>query len=516
MAWNVIETTAESGPELGTFTEFLRAHVREPELSEAQWELIRVVFDRGQPRRNRLCEELFGTTDPIPEASRSVCAMLKGARVGGTMLWAIYLLWRALTAEVHGLGPGEEAFSLIVCPDLKLARQAFRYCCGVLDDNPELLRRQTARRADSLSVTGRDGRTITIECLPASARGRATRGRTLLDAVMDEACFLRDPDTGLVNDAEIYRSIVVRIRPGGMLAIVSTPWTEQGLLWDLFRRNWGAPGTALAVRAPTLLMRSDANIVTAVAGERERDPDNAAREYDCVPLSGSETSYFDGRAITAAVDSSLILPRVPLAHEIREAAGDFAFVRDSSALCVIHRDHVCYRVGALLEIRPTMAPLAPSAVVARFAAELKPHGCDYLTADSHYRESVNEHLLTHGLSLVLAPEGSKGKADTYAVARGVLHTGLCRLPDDSRFLGQLRDITATATAGGQLSIRQPRHTAGGHGDLVSAWVLAIWQASRRTVTAPLSALPPEERARVSYEAAVDDRLNRLKHRNREY
>jgi len=501
----------------GSFEAFLRATMPEPELTPAQWVLVRVVFDHAQPdelprEQRAIAKELFGLTGHIQPNARRIVAMLKGARIGGTMLWSIYLVYRAATAVVTGLGPGEEAFSVIVCPDLKLAKQAFRYCTGIVDTCEGLQTLQTRRTADSLSLRSKNGRIVTIECLPASEKGRATRGRTLLDCVMDEACFLRDPETGVVNDAEIYRSVAVRVKAGGKLGVVSTPWVRSGLLWDLYSHNWGAPKTAFAVRAPTLTMRRDADIATVVEDERRRDPDNARREYDCEPLTGDAASYFDGRMIVASIDESLVLP-VLAPSAVREVAGDFGFLRDSSALCAVHRTAERYTVADLLELRPTDGPLKPSAVVDEFAKRMQDQQVEYMTADAHYRQAIAEYLMPFNFGLVCAPEGAKGKADTYAAARVVLHSGKMRLPKHPRFLRQLEETTVTPTAGGQLSIRQPRWTQGGHGDLVSAWVLATWQASRQLLEVATTSVSPDEQYR---EMRIEKRIRKQKRKDEWY
>jgi hypothetical protein len=80
-----------------------------------------------------------------------------------------------------------------------------------------------------------------------------------------------------------------------------------------------------------------------------------------------------------------------------------------------------------------------------------------------------------------APEGAIGKADTYAMARSLIAQGRVRLPKHQRLLQQLKDVTVRPTSGGALSIQSPRWAGGGHGDLVSALVLALWQAHRNYV-----------------------------------
>jgi len=122
------------------------------------------------------------------------------------------------------------------------------------------------------------------------------------------------------------------------------------------------------------------------------------------------------------------------------------------------------------------APLKPSAVIAKFAEVAKAYGCTFVISDGHYRESVKEHLHEHGLGLVDAPEGMVGKQETFSRVRSVLHEGLVLLPKGdlvSRLVTQAKLVTAKAAPGGGLSIKIPRKVGLGHGDLVSAWVLAI-------------------------------------------
>src|ERR1700712_980344 len=59
---------------------------------------------------------LFGDFDRIPEAARGTFALLKGARVGGTLGASEAMLWSALTCDLSGLARGEQAFAVAVAP----------------------------------------------------------------------------------------------------------------------------------------------------------------------------------------------------------------------------------------------------------------------------------------------------------------------------------------------------------------------------------------------------------------
>lgn len=467
------------------FEHFLRSVVkveREVRLTAAQWVLVRVCFDDADPENlteadQAIALELFGDVRRFPPGSRHVLALLKGARIGGSWLASLFVLYLGLTCRLSGLAAGEVAFGIIVCPDMRLAAQAFRYVAGAIDSTPTIARLVVSRTTDSITLRRPDGHLITIECLPASRGGAATRGRTLFAALLDEASFFRDADSGQVNDLEVYRSIVVRVLPGGKVLVVSTAWLESGLLHELIHTNHGHPVTAVACLAPTLTMRDDERIRTIVEEERQRDPDNAAREFDCQPLGGGAASYFDGSAINASLTDGPI-NLAPQPGSVVGAAADFGFVSDSSALCIVQLVASFYRLSELIELRPEKgAPLQPSAVVTEFALACKRYGVRKPAADGHYREAIREHLSAAKLELRPLPEGQNGKIEQYSQVRALLHEGRCRIGRDAKkLITQLREVVAKPTPGGGLSITSPRKKTG-HGDLASAYVGAVWSAA---------------------------------------
>lgn len=258
-------------------------------LSRAQRVYCRVVFDRVQPHQiegkdREIARRLFGEVDTIPDAAFLALFALKGARIGGTWLHSLHLLYSALTHPLRGLALGERAYAVIVAPDLRLARQGLSYIKGAVQHVPEIRQAVEGETNDSITIRRpHDGQLVTIECLPATRGGTATRARSYVAALVDEACFLRDEQTGQVNDAEIFRSLSARMLPGAVLSVISTVFTEAGLLWDRVKAHHGKPETCLCAIAPTLVMRNDERIQQVVADEYARDPENAAREFDCKP-----------------------------------------------------------------------------------------------------------------------------------------------------------------------------------------------------------------------------------------
>lgn len=482
----------EAWVEGSTFVDFVTS--LGVEMTPAQRVLYSVAIDGLDPCDTSdpaLAAKIFGPVARVPSGARDVVAVVKGARVGGSYFGALYLLWRSLTADLSGLAPGEEAAAIVVAPDKRLAIQTLKYARGAVETVPDLETRvlsEGGQTRDGFTLGVGHGRKVSIEALPASAKGTATRGRSLVAALLDESAFLRDADFQ-VNDTEIFRSIIPRVMPGGRVLVSSTPWAASGLLHDLFSRNHGQPRDALAAHCPTLLMRPDDRTARIVAAERDRDPDNAAREFDAVPMSGGSSSFFDSSAIDAAIDRErpIVLAPGPLAY----VGIDLAFRRDSSALVVVHRRGRELAIAETLELRPKFGrPLKPSEVIEQFAALARRHGAGWVACDGHYLETAREFFAAAGLSVVVGPEGARGKAESYVHLRNVLGEGRLSMPNDPRLAAQLRAITSSPQSGGGLSITAPRN-AQGHGDLVSALVLASWAAT----AAPrsyrnLAALPP--------------------------
>lgn len=431
----------------------------------------------------------------LPTAPPRTVVVRAGGRGGKTSrLLAPKALHAAWTVPVPTLGRGERAYSLLLAPDLSLARQTLDFVKGYVEESHALKAALVEEpTADELTLRRPDGKLATVRVAAASRGGKGGRGKTLVFAGMDEAAFFFDAASGVVNDAEIYRAVIQRIVPGGQCWIVSTPWVAGvGLLEELLQKNLGAHRQALCCVAPTRALNPTWDPTGEIERDlRENDPDNAAREIDAEPLSAGSGMFFDHGAIDAAVDPDRPLALAPVPGGAYGAAGDFAFRRDSSAQAIVQAIETRFALAWLDEQRPAKGtPLKPSAVVDAFAVDLSRYGVGELGADSHERELVSEEFTRHGVTVVPLPEGQTGKAQTYTFLRTLFREGRMELPDEPRLKRQLKAVTSRPMPGGGLSITSPRQAGGGHGDLVSALVGAAWQAAYGNVRGPVLAPPP--------------------------
>ncbi|MCA9622199.1 MAG: hypothetical protein KC731_24415 [Myxococcales bacterium] len=439
-----------------------------------------VAIDRVDPRTlspedQETCRAIFGHASEIPELAREVVCLYKGARVGGTLLCSLAALITGMTVPVK-LGPGEVLFCPLVAPDTRLARQALNYIKGAVANMgwPTV-----STSTDAIVLRRDDGVDVAFQVLPASRAGTATRGRTVGACHLQEACFFRDESSGVVNDSEVYRSLVARVVRGGFTFIESTPWTETGLLWDLTQENYAHPRTALAAKCPTLLMRPDDERLRArVEAERERDPINAAREFDCKAIGESSSSYFNAASVEAgAVDRPLVL--APQPGTWLNGAIDVGLTRDSSALAITRWEGDVVRVVETLTLRPEKGrPLSPSRVAEEMAKVCKRHGVTQLLSDGHHFESMAEWLAEHGVKLFKVDVSREAKTKRHETLKHLLDLGRFEFSSREPHLArELKAITAKPVAGGGWSIEYPRDRTG-HCDLAAAIVIAAASSHR--------------------------------------
>jgi hypothetical protein len=311
----------------------------------------------------------------------------------------------------------------------------------------------------------------------------AAVGFTSICVICDEVALWRDQD-GSANPAERILGFLrptLMTMPRGKMFLSSSPFSTLDSHHKAFVT--GDDARQMVRHAATW----EANPTLSEAATHIEEPDQTEwlRQYAAIPMSAGSLSFFDPIAIDRAIDTKLLLPLAPKPGDVVTAGGDFGFRSDSSALALAYKRGEIYHTAELLELRPGVdEPLKPSVVVKTFAEVLKRHGCAYLCADGHYRQSISEHLEVEDLHFTIAPEGAKGNQEVYVRFRRLLLDGQIKLPKHDRLIDQLKLVTSQPTAGGAISIKQPRQTGGGHGDLVSALVLACYQRGGSDVAGP--------------------------------
>jgi len=443
------------------------------------------------------CLAIFGCKrDKLPRIMRRTVCVSAGRRGGKSWILgaakAVHLAW---TVAVPKLAPGEKARVVLLAPDKDLAEQDLDYVRGFVDSSPVLRAHKVPNQrgkdpATFVRLRRPDGVVVDIRIAAASRGGKSVRGRNLLGVILDEASFFYADNGYTVTDKEIYRAALPAIVPGGQVWILSTPWIEGvGLLEERIREETAADGTRrhekslVIARVGTRMLNPTWDPDGTIEADLMSDPENHAREILAIPMSAGTTSFFDPVAVARAFD----LPAWGGRKLGSGVGGDLALAGDCSAMAVADRyDGDNFDARGFREHRPKKGePLKLSEVCADFSSAIKAHGADEIALDAHEREAAREYFDAEGIRIVACD--ADVKVPSYLATRKVLHEGRLRIVSGdgvspARIREQLLSIVSKPVEGGGIRISSPRRRSGaaavgaGHGDIVSALVLALWRA----------------------------------------
>ncbi len=447
------------------------------------------------PTERELAVTLFGGVDRVPESAKRYIVMRLGRGSGKTTMCSAFSVYKAVTHDIAKVGPGDVPVVITIAPDRETAKLSIRMAREMIRSAPSLERLIVSDTADVIQLRRPDGRMVRIEAFAASRGGTTVRGRSIMAFLFDEAeFFTSNSETGsarefAVNDRDIFRALKPRLMRNGKGMMISTPWPIETLMGEMFDENWGKCKTAVAIKAPTLLVRGDdPDVVFMVNDELSKDPENARRELFCELEGFGGGEFFDSNALLTSIEPTESFPHVYNPKWPVAVGCDLGFTRDSSAVVVVQFDGRHYRLVFAEEMRPKPGkPLQPSEVIRKFAEVAKRYGAAGVVADTYYREALREQIKETGLTVFDAPDGARGKADVFQRTRSVLHEGYCKLPDSAvtrRMVMQAKMVVSKAAPGGTTTIRVPRKIGMGHGDIVSAWTLAVHRLAYSYVSGP--------------------------------
>lgn len=418
-----------------------------------------------------------------------------GVRAGKSFISAMALMKSILTCKFRrepdiargevpdadgmvGVRYGELVRALIVAPLMKLSRAPLHHLIGATESSPLLSRMLIKKGTESCVIRRLDGREVTVELVAASSGGANLRSTWLAGVILDEADFHDDED-GAVNLPDNLRAAMPRLLAGAQAWVPSSPWADTGPFHDLFTGAHGSPGRTLAFHSDTRSMNPTLDAEDEAA-ERARDPDNAAREYDAVPLSASSSMFLPLGALTMAVRIDRTQHLEPLDGVIHYGGADLGFRKNSSALALARFENRKVRLAYHEEIVPPKgAPLKPSQVCKQFAEIALAYHCHTVKGDMHYADTAQEEFekVTAAEESVWYAEwnpSADAQTEVFTEFKRRLVEGLIELPNDPRLLSQLKSVTSRPLPGGRIQVQMPKRGRT-HGDVAMAVVLACTQ-----------------------------------------
>ena len=300
---------------------------------------------------------------------------------------------------------------------------------------------------------------MTIEIHVASYR--TTRGYSLAAVLCDELAFWRSDDS-----AEPDYAILDALRPGlgtlpgAMLLCASSPYAQNGALFDAYRRYYGKDDAPVLVwRAATRSMNPTFP-QTIIDAATERDSASAASEY-LAEFRTDVEAFVSREAVEACLSRGVFerpsIQGVPYAAFVDPSGGS----SDAMTLAIVHREEKNDLI-VLDCVRERKPPFAPDDVVREFAGVLRSYRIGTVRGDRYGGEWPRERFQVHGIEYHAA---SQAKSELYVALLPALNSRRIELLDNPRLVVQLCGLERRVGRGGRDSID---HRPGAHDDVANA------------------------------------------------
>lgn len=390
--------------------------------------------------------------------------VLCGRRAGKSYISALIAVYLACFKDWRPyLSPGERGWIFIIAPDKMQAGIIKRYISGILRAVPGLRAKIEKETAEAIDLKG----SVSISVKTCSFR--TVRGYTLLAVILEELAFYRSEES-----ANPDREILAAVRPAlatipeSLFLGISTVYSRSGVLWDMYSKYFGKPGSTLIWKAESRMMNPTLD-KELIAKALEEDPEAARAEW----LSEWRQD------ISAFLPEELVRSCVvPGRHELPKIADAeyFGFIdpsggrQDSFCLGISHREKSGRIILDVLHER--IPPFRPEAVVEEYCGTIKSYGLSKVQSDRYAGEWVTDSFRKFGIEV----EPSEFTAsELYLELLPMITQGSVELLDLKRLIAQLAGLERRTRSGGKDLIA---HYPGGHDDCANAAAGACVAASR--------------------------------------
>jgi hypothetical protein len=412
----------------------------------------------------------FGKEPPLrPDLVVLIC----GVRSGKSLMAVCASFYQALTANLNKLLAHERARVVVVAPTVANAETTFRLLTGTINQSPMLKAVVVGEpSADKVTIRRQDGRLVDILVVAAHRGAVALRGTWLAGYILEETAFFGTDTTGyVVNAEELLRAAATRLVPKGQGWIISSPMGPTGLLYDLWRHHFGAPGKVVVVHAPTLAMNHVTVNSATIEEIRKRDPDAAAREYDALWADG-DAALIPASHIDEAQRATDRIPPEPGQSYV--AAMDPATRGNAWTLVVMTTSLTKPTQRVVWNqqwIGSKVKPLSPDAVLAEIALLLREYNLDRAATDQHSADANKDIARRHDLYLYDIASSQQENVELYTSMATKFADGEVELPPDPVLRGDLLGIRKRVTS--RINITLAKTPDGRHCDYAPALARAL-------------------------------------------
>ena len=356
-------------------------HILQPWFAGPSWNAWRAVLKGAfampmSPQELETFRQL-AQRDPPKKRVRElwICA---GSRGGKDSIASAIAAWAAAGVDYKPfLRPGELASVMCVAVDRNQAKIVNRYARSYFHENPMLAGLVTGETADTIELsTGAELAIVTNSF-------RATRGRSIACAVLDECAFYRD-DASANPDMEVYQALLPGLvtLPDSMLVGISSPYRRGGLLYRKWKDFYGKDDDdTLVIHAPSRALNPTID-PKVISDALEADAPAARAEW--LGEWRDDVQNFVSREIVEAAVTPGVVARPPLPRERYVGFADPSGGSSDSFTCgIASKQGDRYVLNVLIERK---APFAPEDVVREFAATLRSYRVNHVVGDRYAAE----------------------------------------------------------------------------------------------------------------------------------
>ncbi len=444
-------------------------------LSPTQRAIARVIDGRplGELRGNTDVRSAFGGSEAVamlPHRKPTEVVVLAGVRSGKSQFAAGTAICASQNIDISDLKAGETPRVVIVSLTLDNAHATFGHVTGTLLASPVLSSLVIGKpTSDSVYLYNPSGRPVEIKVVCLNAAGGSLVSRWLLGAIFDEAP--RCPADGVKSLSDARANVVGRLRPGGCIMTIGSPWSPVGPIPDLVRENFGRPtGRMVVVRATGPQMNPAWWTPARVESTRQTDPQSY--RTDCqAEFCDPEENLLSAAEVDAV--STIASPRAPNPLQSYTAVIDPATRGNGWTLVVLTRTAAGHEVAAWKQwVGSKVNPLSPSAVFREIADLLRPYRVSEVVSDQWAADPLRELADQAGLSMYERPWSESLKLALFDDLRVAISQGQILLPTDRVIRADLLSVKRRVTQSG-VAIDLPKTSDGRHCDYAAALALGM-------------------------------------------
>ena len=394
-----------------------------------------------------------------------------GRRSGKTLMSAISAIYAGcvLTEDYKKqLRKGEPFFIVCVANARDQARLALHNIKDLIEASPLLKTLVVRSTGDTLELSNG----CIFKALPSSSR--TGRGMACPMMIMDEAAHFLDTDGNAAGD-QLYQALspsVAQFGELGKIILLSSPWLQQGLFWDLHKQACTGEFPYMQhINLPTWEVNPTID-KDFLAQEKARDPTLFEIEFGA-NFSHSLASFLDSNLIESAVSREFESRNPQHIYKgqyylsLDPAKGN----RDLYVACIAHYEDKVFVVDLFHEFKPSFddggkKQISISEVESFIELWHDRYQFKEVVLDQFNSQSTIQRL-GNRMNIRELTWTSKSKTQAFTKLRELFVGGNISLYRHEKAITQLKNLIVTYRAGGSWSV------SGGAGAAVDDFAMAL-------------------------------------------